>query len=194
MKSIAVIVVLLVSLISSGCKTGSYRERGTGLGAVGGALAGAAIGEHNDRPLAGAAIGTAIGALAGSAIGDSMDQDMEQRAASVARLQGKLTMADVIQLSQSGLGDNVIVRQISRDGVRHPLNAQDLIVLSRAGVSDRVIEELQSVGSRDMVVAQYPRVIMDDGCYISPPVVRHWHRPHPEPVHARGLRFGVHLH
>jgi outer membrane lipoprotein SlyB len=90
-------------------------------------LAGAAIGEHNDRPLAGAAIGTAIGALAGSAIGDSMDQDMEQRAASVARLQGKLTMADVIRLSQSGLGDNVIVRQISRDGVRHPLNAHCVV-------------------------------------------------------------------
>jgi hypothetical protein len=196
MNSNSVKLVLLVSLVAMGCQTSSYRQRGAGLGAVGGALAGAAIGENSHRPLAGAAIGTVIGTLAGSAIGDSMDQEMEQRAATATYLQGSLTMVDVIELSQSGLSDAVIVRQIRRDGIRRAPNSQDLIDLSRAGVSDRVIEQLQSVGTRDIAVMPYRRATIVDECYIGPPFVPHWYGPHHmEPVHhARGVRFGIHLH
>ena len=43
MNSNSVKLVLLVSLVAMGCQTSSYRQRGAGLGAVGGALAGAAM-------------------------------------------------------------------------------------------------------------------------------------------------------
>src|SRR5436305_13187889 len=69
--------VLLVSAV--GCSGGpmTTREKGAGIGALGGAAAGGIIGATVGHPGAGAAIGGALGLGAGALIGDYM-QGQEQ--------------------------------------------------------------------------------------------------------------------
>lgn len=51
-----------------------HTKRGTVVGGLLGAGAGALIGEHNDRELEGAAIGGVLGALTGSVLGSARDE------------------------------------------------------------------------------------------------------------------------
>src|SRR5437764_5315935 len=64
--------VLLVSAV--GCSGGpmSTREKGAGIGAVGGAAAGGLVGAAVGHPGAGAAVGGALGLGAGALVGDQM--------------------------------------------------------------------------------------------------------------------------
>jgi phage tail tape-measure protein len=68
----AIGLVVLFGL--SGCAGGSLstREKGAGIGAVGGAGAGALIGSAVGRPGAGAAIGGVLGVGAGALVGDQL--------------------------------------------------------------------------------------------------------------------------
>jgi phage tail tape-measure protein len=65
---------LLVLLGLNGCSGGALttREKGAGIGAVGGAGAGALIGTAVGRPGAGAAIGGVLGLGAGALVGDQL--------------------------------------------------------------------------------------------------------------------------
>ena len=67
--TLAIAATLLV-----GCAGGSLttREKGAGIGALGGAAAGGIIGSAVRHPAAGAAIGAAIGLGAGALIGDQL--------------------------------------------------------------------------------------------------------------------------
>src|SRR4029077_15762815 len=72
-------LVLLASIV--GCAGGSLstREKGAGIGALGGAAAGGIIGAAVGHPGVGAAIGGALGLGAGALIGDQMQgQEMKQ--------------------------------------------------------------------------------------------------------------------
>ncbi len=71
---------LLVSLIVAGCAGGDIttREKGAGIGALGGAAAGGLIGAAVGRPGVGAAVGGALGLGAGALIGDQL-QGQENR-------------------------------------------------------------------------------------------------------------------
>jgi phage tail tape-measure protein len=72
-------VVLVASLI--GCSGGSLttREKGAGIGALGGAAAGGIIGATVGHPGAGAAIGGALGLGAGALVGDQLQgQEIKQ--------------------------------------------------------------------------------------------------------------------
>jgi len=72
-------VLLLISIV--GCSGGSLttREKGAGIGALGGAAVGGIIGSTVGAPGAGAAIGGALGLGAGALIGDQMQgQEMKQ--------------------------------------------------------------------------------------------------------------------
>jgi outer membrane lipoprotein SlyB len=72
-------VVLLVSSI--GCSGGSLttREKGAGIGALGGAAAGGIIGAAVGHPGAGAAIGGVLGLGAGALVGDQLQgQEIKQ--------------------------------------------------------------------------------------------------------------------
>jgi uncharacterized membrane protein len=178
--------LLLVGLAVTphlGCQSPRYIDRGATAGALTGAIAGAAIGEHNDRPLAGAAIGTAIGALTGSAIGDSMDREVDRRAAQASFAAGALTTSDVVEMSASGLSDDVIVRQIRRDGLRQSPTKEDLVQLTRAGVSDRVIEELQTTNAGQYGRTGYapPRATVVEHYYSGPRFRAQWHHGHHAP-------------
>ena len=71
---------LLFSLIVAGCAGGdiSTREKGAGIGALGGAAAGGIIGAAVGHPGVGAAIGGALGLGTGALIGDQL-QGQENR-------------------------------------------------------------------------------------------------------------------
>ena len=73
-------LVLFISTIA-GCAGGSLstREKGAGIGALGGAAAGGIIGAAVGHPGAGAAIGGALGLGAGALVGDQMQgQEIRQ--------------------------------------------------------------------------------------------------------------------
>jgi outer membrane protein OmpA-like peptidoglycan-associated protein len=71
---------LLVAALLSGCSGGDLttREKGAGIGALGGAAAGGLIGAATGHPGVGAAVGGALGLGAGALIGDQL-QGQENR-------------------------------------------------------------------------------------------------------------------
>ena len=87
MKSRSMIIVSLC-LCSAivGCSGGGLttREKGAGIGALGGAAAGGLIGAAVGRPGAGAAIGGVLGLGSGALVGDQL-QGQEQRQADQPR-------------------------------------------------------------------------------------------------------------
>jgi outer membrane lipoprotein SlyB len=72
-KSTAVFIVT-GTLLLTGCSGGplTTREKGAGIGALGGAAAGGLIGAAVGRPGTGAAIGGALGLGAGALVGDQL--------------------------------------------------------------------------------------------------------------------------
>jgi phage tail tape-measure protein len=76
------VIGLAVLTVLSGCSGGSLttREKGAGIGALGGAAAGGLIGAAVGHPGAGAAIGGALGLGAGALVGDQFQgQEIQQR-------------------------------------------------------------------------------------------------------------------
>src|SRR5262245_65512166 len=70
----AAALLLALSMIGAGCAGGelSTREKGAGIGALGGAAAGGIIGAAVGHPGAGAAIGGALGLGGGALVGDNI--------------------------------------------------------------------------------------------------------------------------
>jgi phage tail tape-measure protein len=70
----APILILVGALFLTGCAGGSLttREKGAGIGALGGAAAGGLIGSAVGRPGVGAAIGGGLGLGAGALVGDQL--------------------------------------------------------------------------------------------------------------------------
>ena len=68
------VMVLAAAIFLTGCAGGSLttREKGTGIGALGGAATGGIIGAAVGHPGAGAAIGGALGLGAGALVGDQL--------------------------------------------------------------------------------------------------------------------------
>lgn len=69
-----IVGAVLISVLAAGCAGGGLttREKGAGIGALGGAAAGGIIGSAVRHPAAGAAIGAALGLGAGALIGDQL--------------------------------------------------------------------------------------------------------------------------
>jgi outer membrane protein OmpA-like peptidoglycan-associated protein len=73
--------VFALTIIAAGCSGGSLstREKGAGIGALGGAATGAIVGAAVGRPGVGAAVGGAVGLGTGALIGDQLQgQDIKQ--------------------------------------------------------------------------------------------------------------------
>src|ERR671918_555140 len=68
------VTVLAGALLFTGCSGGplTTREKGAGIGALGGAAAGGIVGAATGHPGAGAAIGGALGLGAGALVGDQL--------------------------------------------------------------------------------------------------------------------------
>lgn len=73
-KNTLTVMLLTGTIVIAGCSGGplTAREKGAGIGALGGAAAGGIIGSAVRHPGAGALIGGALGLGAGALIGDQM--------------------------------------------------------------------------------------------------------------------------
>ena len=80
-SSIGIAALGLSVLMAAGCAGGpmSSREKGAGIGAVGGAAAGGLIGAAFGRPGMGAAIGAGTGLVGGALVGDYMQGQEQQQ-------------------------------------------------------------------------------------------------------------------
>jgi hypothetical protein len=59
-----------------------------------------------------------------------------------AQSRSKITVNDVIKLSQAGLSDDVIVQQLAKKNQPLDLSTDQIVLLKTAGVSDRVIQTM----------------------------------------------------
>ena len=76
------LLIIIVAIVFVGCAGGplTTREKGAGIGALGGAAAGGLIGTAVGRPGVGAAIGGGLGLGAGALIGDQLQgQEIRQQ-------------------------------------------------------------------------------------------------------------------
>ena len=73
-RKMATMTLLAGAVLLTGCAGGplSTREKGAGIGALGGAAAGGIVGAAVRHPAAGAAIGGALGLGAGALVGDQL--------------------------------------------------------------------------------------------------------------------------
>jgi outer membrane protein OmpA-like peptidoglycan-associated protein len=104
-------------VLASGCAAGSLttREKGAGIGALGGAAAGGAIGAAVGRPGVGAAVGGALGLGAGALIGDQLQgQEMKQAEQQKAIDQQRAEIAKNQALIQELKKRNIEARETSR--------------------------------------------------------------------------------
>jgi outer membrane lipoprotein SlyB len=201
------VCLLLVSTLagwsSAGCRSPYYADRGAGIGALGGALAGAAIGENNGNALAGAVLGAAGGGLAGAAIGDAMDAEIARNQAIIEERMGRrmanaVSVADVVAMTQAGLSDDVIVTHIRAHGVAQSPQVDDLITLRNARVSDSVINAMQEPPPSVAPVEYRTAPVIVEEHYVYPPPRwyyrhhHHHHRRHRQPGVAWGFEFHDH--
>jgi outer membrane lipoprotein SlyB len=195
------VIVVLVPAVGVAQQT----QRGVALGALGGAIAGGIIGDHNDKAGAGAAIGGALGAVAGGILGNASDKeraaaqqryyyDQQQRQTyhvqqQAIQTQSAVSVSDVVAMSRSGLSESVIRNQIQQRGVQQQLQVHDIISLHQQGVSEGVITAMQQapVGSPRTLVASPPvhvvtpaPVVVEEHYVVPsyPPPTYHIHR-HP---------------
>ncbi len=84
--------ILLAVILLVGCSGGplTTREKGAGIGALGGAAAGGIIGATVGHPGAGAAIGGALGLGAGALVGDYMQGKETQNQQQIQRNQSDI--------------------------------------------------------------------------------------------------------
>ncbi len=135
-------------LLCSGCATMNHTQAGAVVGSGLGAVTGAIVGAGSGHAEGGALIGAAAGALAGGLVGDTEDA-RDQRDTAIAQaaynqqLQQAVTNVDVIQMSQSGISDDVIISSMNAQGGRFDLSPQGIIGLKNSGVSDRLILSMQ---------------------------------------------------
>ncbi len=138
----------LTLLLCSGCATMNQTQTGAVVGSGLGAVTGAIVGAGSGHAEGGALIGAAAGALAGGLVGNAEDARAERDAAVAQaaynqQMQQALTNIDVIQLSQSGISDDVIISSMNSQGGRFDLSPQGIIGLKNSGVNDRLILSMQ---------------------------------------------------
>src|SRR5215467_14688688 len=106
----------LIMLIGAGCSEPlSTREKGAGIGALGGAAAGGLIGSAVHHPAAGAAIGGALGLGTGALIGDQLQgQERKQAEQQKAIDQQRADMAKNQALIEELKKRNIEARETNR--------------------------------------------------------------------------------
>lgn len=185
----------LTFCIAGGCRSPYYADRGALFGGAAGAGLGAVVGSAVGDPAAGALIGAGAGALTGAAVGSSLDEIEARNRAQIAAQMGReiragaVTMADVIAMSQAGVGDQLIITHVQHNGMAGRLTSNDIVSLKNAGVSEPVIQAMMAPPVRQAaaVVPAPPPVIIEERVYAPPPPVwvyrdpcfyRPWHHHH----------------
>lgn len=128
-------------IIFSSC---SKAGEGAAIGTLVGVGAGAAIG-GGEGAIIGGAVGAASGALIGSALDDSDRENLEQQSPDTLQKideNHKLSVQDIINMSNAGLSDDVIINQIKATKSTFSLSSSDIIKLKQNGVSEKVINAM----------------------------------------------------
>ena len=197
------VVTISLALLQTGCAASRPNTIAGGLfGGTAGGVLGAAIGAHDGKAKEGALIGAVAGGLTGMALGDQADQtnarnmQIANQQATIAQ-QSTVTIGQVIQMSQSGLSDELILNQVNANGFAQRLTTNDLLQLKSTGVGDNVIQRLQTIGSqppiqpRPILRGSSPAIYLDPYCpsgfhppifHDAPPVILH--RPIGRRTHA----------
>lgn len=160
---------LLLGLSMTGCATH------TGTGALAGGLlgagAGAAIGSMTGNAGAGALIGSGLGAASGGLVGAGLDENDQRNAARVEASEARilsttaasspnpLAVNEIIQMSQSGVSEDVIITSIQSSNAIYSLSATNIVELHNQGVSDRVIQAMLDSARRPATVVRRQPVI-----------------------------------
>ncbi len=169
---------LLMIVFLSGCQTvGPGTATGGAFGTFAGTLTGAAIGSKEGKAPEGALIGALTGGALGAAAGNAVDREVQRTRRQDQTLQNERRLAavstpQIIQMTQSGLGSDVIVRQIQNQGVFRRPTIDDLIQLKNQGVDDVVIEALQSapIGGTfaSPTIVQQPIEVIQQPVFVEP--------------------------
>lgn len=237
-----VLVFLTTSMQTSQAQ--SRTQNGATTGGVAGAIIGGIIGHQNDETPEGALIGGAVGALTGGLIGRAQDQEIQrqlyyqqQQQAYYAQQQAYVqqqaqqqayaeqqrvassgvSVADISNMSRSGLSDSVIIGHINARGIQRRLEVPEIIALHQSGVHEVVITAMQSAPLASQVAAansipaqqptyqppvyqqpavqRQPTVVIEEPVIYRQPVVveRVYHRPYPVHHYRRGgasIRIG----
>lgn len=194
-------------------------QRGATVGGIAGAVAGAAIGDHNGETGAGAAIGGIIGAFAGGLLGNAEDkqqayQSQRQYQQSQRQLyeyqRSAVSSQDIVAMNRNGLSEQVIINQIQQRGVQTQPQVADIIALHQQGVSENIITAMQQAQHRPNTrnnvtgpATRNPNPQMWHGPAIAPThgyhVVPHYPPPrcyyYPEPIyhHHHGYSSRIHI-
>lgn len=117
LKNFPVAVLFSTLILVAGCSGGALttREKGAGIGALGGAAAGGIIGAAVGHPGAGAAIGGALGLGAGALVGDQLQgQEIKQAEQQKALDQQRADLEKNRQLIEELKKRNIEARETSR--------------------------------------------------------------------------------
>lgn len=87
---------------------------------------------------------------------------------------------DAMKLSQSGVGEDVIIAKIRRDGVSYNLNSDQIIYLNKQGVPQHVIAALLQGGASPAVTSAPVAPVVPMPATPAPPIAPT--QPAPEPV------------
>lgn len=132
--------VVILTATSCATNTGTGALVGGGVGAGAGALIGGGQGA-----LIGGAVGVVTGALIGNAIDANQRAELERNSPHTLRRVDKeerLSMDDIIALSQAGVEPHVIISMIDKSHSHFSLTSSQVIRLKNAGVSQKVIDHM----------------------------------------------------
>lgn len=180
MTRLAVLVVGVAGLLGTGCSTMNQTEKGTLAGGAIGAGVGTLIGSATGNPKTGAVVGGLLGAGTGAIIGNEADRkddetrQVRQATAEQAYRDDQPTrIRQIIELTQNGQDETVIINHIKANRMTFVLSVEDLNTLKANNVSSRVIATMQA-SSQPVVVTSRPRVIREEviverPVYVAPP-------------------------
>ena len=189
---------------AAGCRSPYYQDRGTAVGALGGAGVGALVGSATGDAGTGALIGAGVGALTGNVVGGALDDIEARNRAQIAAQMGRpvaagaATPGEVVAMSRAGVDPRLIANYINNSGVAQPISAQDVIYLHQQGVADDVIQAMQTPRVAQVppaVVVQPPGPFVVEEvvygpppCY-PPPHFDYYHHHHHHPHVGWGVSF-----
>ena len=115
-----------------------------------------------------------------------------------AATQSAVSIADVVNMTRSGLSDSVIINQINQRGVQQTLQVSDIISLHQQGVGEQVITAMQRAPTGVQRVAR-PVAPVQQPIVTPPPVIveEHYFVPHYPPPRYHYRRHhhhhGIHI-
>lgn len=157
----------LIAVSTMGCANNA--QTGALVGGAGGAAVGAGIGSlSHARAGEGALIGAAVGAIGGYVVGNEMDKaeqrerDQAMRASTrepgyyspstppqrTTSSSSQVTKQDVVQWTQGGVKDEIIIDRIQRSGTVFHITAADENYLRDAGVGEEVMRAMKNTARR----------------------------------------------